>query len=175
MHIRFFVYLCLMDYLHVDDVKSLAQRAHSNKSFMDELWAILFDGTNQRASNNAAWAMMHLPKSDLTHIDAHRDRLSELALETVNITMRRLSLALLERLDWSIDDIRTDLLDFCLEHLALAEEPYGIRSVCMKLAYKMCRHYPELKEELRLSLLLIEPTDLGRGVRHTRNNILQQL
>ena len=164
-----------MEYMHIDDIKSLAQRAHSDKSFMDELWSTLFDGTNQRASNNAAWTMMHLPKSDFKNIDEHRNRLSELAIETDNTTMRRLSLALLERLEWSIDDIRTDLLDFCLEHLALAEEPYGIRSVCMKLAYKMCRHYPELKEELRQSLLLIEPTDLGRGVRHTRNKIIQLL
>jgi hypothetical protein len=45
----------------------------------------------------------------------------------------------------------------------------------MKIAYQMCRHYQELKEELRQSLLLMEPSELGTGVRHTRNKILGEM
>ena len=86
---------------------------------------------------------------------------------------------LLERLEWgreALDDERyVRLLDFCLEHMVLADEPYGIKSLCMKIAYQMCRHYQELKEELRQSLLLMEPSELGTGVRHTRNKILGEM
>ena len=45
----------------------------------------------------------------------------------------------------------------------------------MKLAYKISLPFPELLDELRQSLLLIEPSDLGAGVRCTRNKILKSL
>ena len=84
-------------------------------------------------------------------------------------------MVLLQRLEWGIDDVRTDLLDFCLEHMLLPDEPYGVKALCMKLAYQQCRHYPELNEELRQSLLLMEPSELGTGVKHTRKKILDQI
>ena len=67
------------------------------------------------------------------------------------------------------------LLDFCMEHMMMPDEPYGVRSLCMKLSYTLSLPYPELLEEVRQSLLLIEPSELGSGVRHTRNKILKSL
>ena len=88
-------------------------------------------------------------------------------------------MVLLERLEWGIEALDDEryvrLLDFCLEHMMLADEPYGIKALCMKIAYQMCRHYPELKDELRQSLLLMEPSELGAGVKHTRGKILKLL
>ena len=62
-----------------------------------------------------------------------------------------------------------------MEHMMMPDEPYGVRSLCMKLAYTLSLPYPELLEEVRQSLLLIEPSELGSGVRHTRNKILKSL
>ena len=131
----------------------------------------MLSGEGKEASN-AAWALTHLPKEDTIYIDTRREELTALALATPDTSLRRLTLVLLERLEWGIDDVRTDLLDFCLEHMVRPEEPYGVKSLCMKLAYQQCRHYPELKEELRQSLLLLRPEELGSGVKHTRNKIL---
>ena len=48
--------------------------------------------------------------------------------------------------------LRTDFLDFCLEHMASVGEPPGVQALCMKLAFRMCQFYPELSEELRRTL-----------------------
>lgn len=160
--------------MHIDDIKALAHRAHSDAGFRDSLFEEM-QGDDLREAYNAAWALTHLPKEDNIYINMYRAKLVQLAITTSEVPLRRLSMVLLERLEWGRDDIRTDLLDFCLEHMMLADEPYGVKALCMKLAYQQCRHYPELKEELRQSLLLMEPSELGTGVRHTRNKILGEM
>lgn len=163
-----------MSSLRVEEIKTMAQEAHRDKARRDGLFATLF-GSNGKEAINAAWALTHLPDTDNKYIDEHRDKLVQLALSTSEVPLRRLSMTLLQRLEWSIDDVRTDLLDFCLDHMMLPDEPYGVKALCMKLAYQQCRHYPELKAELRQALLLMEPAELGAGVKHTRGKILKLL
>lgn len=160
--------------LHVDDIKALARQAHGDGEVREALFAAL-KGDDRRAAVNAAWALTHLPKADNQHIAARREPLVELALSTPDTSLRRLSLALLERLEWGRDQVRTDLLDFCLDRLLRADEPAGVRALCLKLAYSQCRHYAELREELRQCLLMLEPSELLPGIRHTRNKIMKQL
>lgn len=160
--------------MHVDDIKLLAQSAHYDVEVCEALFRTMIMGEGKAASN-AAWALTHLPRTDDYRLEPHRDDLVKLALNTTEVPIRRLSLALLERMDWGLDDVRTDLLDFCMEHMMMPGEPYGIKALCMKIAYLICRHYPELKEELRQSLLLLEPSELGTGVKHTRGKILEKL
>lgn len=160
--------------MHVDEIKALAAEAHRDAAMREGLFRTLLSGQGKEASN-AAWALTHLPEADNTYIDEHRDELVRLAVSTPEVPLRRLSLTLLERLEWGIEEVRTDLLDFCLERMVKGDEPYGVRSLCMKLAYQQCRHYPELKEELRQALLLIEPSELGSGVKHTWGKILKLL
>ena len=160
--------------MHIDDIKALAHRAHSDAGFRDSLFEKM-QGDDLREAYNAAWALTHLPKEDTIYIDTRRARLTDFAISTPDTSLRRLSMVLLERLEWGRDDIRTDLLDFCLEHMMLADEPYGVKALCMKLAYQQCRHYPELCAELKQCLLLMEPSELGAGVKHTRGKILKLL
>ena len=47
------------------------------------------------------------------------------------------------------DPPRVDFLDFCMEHMISREEPAGVQSLCMKLAYQLTRSIPELQQELR--------------------------
>jgi 3-methyladenine DNA glycosylase AlkD len=82
-------------------------------------------------------------------------------------------LTLLERLEWGVDQVDTALLDFCLGHLMDPSEAVGVRALCAKLAYRQCRHYPELLGELRQSLLILDPALLKPGLKHVRNKILE--
>ena len=168
------VYFCSTMVMHIDDIKALAKSAHADAGTREMLFRTMFSGGGKEASN-AAWALTHLPKEDSIYINMYRAELVQLAVGTPEVPLRRLSMVLLERLEWGRDDIRTDLLDFCLEHMMLADEPYGVKALCMKLAYQQCRHYPELTEELRQCLLLMEPSELGAGVRHTRGKVLKNL
>ncbi|MBR4804353.1 MAG: hypothetical protein IK032_06910, partial [Bacteroidales bacterium] len=128
-----------------------------------------------RESAEAAWILTHLPNTDNNAIDEYRLQLTETAMSTMNVSLRRLTLALLERLQWNEQDIRSDFLDFCFERMLNNDETYGVRALCIKIAYAQCRHYVELREELRISLSLIEPETIGSGLKHCRNKTLQQL
>ena len=166
--------------MHVDDIKAWARRAHIDTAFREELFAAM-QGDNREHAVHAAWALTHLPKDDAPHIDVHREALTRLATSTADTSLRRLSLALLERIDWRLakdidpPDCYMQLLDFSFLHMTLGDEPYGVRSLCMKLAYKLSCPYPELLGELRQCLLLIEPSELGAGVRCTRNKVLNAI
>ena len=158
--------------MRLDEVKALAQRAHGDSACRDGLFAAMLGGTG-KAATDAAWTLTHLPSADDVYIDMRRTPIVQLAMTTADTSLRRIALSLLARLEWADADVA--LLDFCLEHMALRDESYGVRALCMKLAYLQCRHYPELKAELRQALLLIEPDELGAGVRHSRGKILAML
>ena len=165
--------------LHIEDIRAMARLAHSDGTYREGLFASML-GDDRTEAVHAAWALTHLPKSDLVWLDGHRSELVDKAVSTADTSLRRLSLALLERLAWTTDghvndeppEYYTLLLDFCFTHMMLATEPYGVRALCMKLAHKLSLPYPELLAELRQNLLLLEPSDLGPGVRHTRTKIL---
>lgn len=152
----------------------MAQEAHRDKACRDGLFSAMLGGEGKEASN-AAWALTHLPDADTIYINEYRDALVKLAVTTPEVSLRRLSMTLLERLEWGRGDVRTDLLDFCMQRMIRNDEPYGVRALCVKLAYAMCRHYKELQEELRQNLLLMERTEMGSGLRHTRVKILDRL
>ena len=166
--------------LHIAKIKAIARRAHDNAAFREGLFETM-QGDDRDEAVHAAWALTHLPIEDNNHIAAHREALTSLATTTPDTSLRRITLTLLERISWAVkdpDDVPeyyVALLDFSMEHMMMPDEPYGVRSLCMKLAYTLSLPYPELLEEVRQSLLLIEPTELGAGVRHTRNKILKSL
>lgn len=161
-----------MENLHIDDVKALAMSAHGDARVRRSLFADALDGDGRRSAN-ALWALTHLPSQDDVFIAEHRQGLTVLALEATDATRRRLALTLLERLEWSVDQVDTALLDFCLGHLMDPSEAVGVRALCAKLAYLQCRHYPELLGELRQSLLMLDPALLKPGLKHVRNKILE--
>ena len=166
--------------LHISDIKAMAQRAHDNAAVREGLFAAML-GDDRDEAVHSAWALTHMPKTDICYIADHRVQLTNLAITTPDTSLRRITLSLLERIDWSVSDpdnvteYYVALMDFSMEHMMMPDEPYGVRALCMKLAYTLSLPYPELLGELRQSLLLIEPTELGTGVKHTRNKILKSL
>jgi hypothetical protein len=43
-----------------------------------------------------------------------------------------------------------------MEHMVAGDEFPGVQTLCMKLAYRMCSFYPELKEEFMRILDVME-------------------
>ena len=166
--------------MHIGEIKAVARRAHENATVLEGLFEAI-QGNERDEAVHSAWAMTHLPKEDNHLIAAHREELVRLATTTPDTSLRRITLSLLERIDWTTTDPDNvpehcvALLDFSMEHMMMPDEPYGVRSLCMKLAYRLSLPYPELMEELRQSLMMMEPTELGTGVLHTRNKILKSL
>ena len=54
-------------------------------------------------------------------------------------------------------------------------EPAGVQSLCMKLAYQLMRSIPELQQELRTILEIMEPDLLVPAIRSVRKNTLKAM
>ena len=61
-----------------------------------------------------------------------------------------------------------------MEGILSRREPLAIQSLCMKLAYAMCCVTPELSDELRLTLELLDG-DLSPAIRSAKNSILKAM
>ena len=100
------------------------------------------------------------------------NELIDQAIQTENSSVRRLTLNIIERLKMYEEELRTDFLDFCFEHMVSIEEFPGIQTLCMKLAYRMSSFYPELTDELKRTLEAMEIAYYKPAVKGLRKKIL---
>lgn len=123
-------------------------------------------------ARNALWALTKATDKELSQLYEMLNELIDLAISTDNPSVRRLSLNLIVRQQMQEEDLRTDFLDFCLEHMTDMEEFPGIQSLCMKIAYRMCKFYTELMEEFMRTIKAMEMDYYKPAVRSVRNRIL---
>lgn len=125
-----------------------------------------------RVARSALWGLTKASKEELSQLQVILNDYINQAMQTENSSVRRLSLNVIERLKMDEDDLRTDFLDFCFEHMMDIEEYPGIQSVCMKLAFRMCKFYPELMDELKRTLEAMEIDYYKPAVKCVRSRIL---
>ena len=136
-----------------------------------------------RVARSALWGLTKASREELSQLQVILDKFIDQAMQTDNSSVRRLSLNVIERLRvgerssgmrlvMNEDDLRTDFLDFCFDHMMDVEEYPGIQSVCMKLAFRMCKFYPELMDELKRTLESMELDYYKPAVKCVRNRIL---
>ena len=125
-----------------------------------------------RVARSALWGLTKASKEGLSQLHVILDKFIDQAMQTENSSVRRLSLNVVERLELKEEYLRTDFLDFCFEHMMDVEEFPGIQSVCMKLAFRMCKFYPELMDELKRTLEVMEIDCYKPVVKCVRNRIL---
>ena len=125
-----------------------------------------------RVARSALWGLTKASDNELSELQLLMNELIDLAMKTENSSVRRLTLNVIERLKMKEEELRTDFLDFCLEHLMNVEEFPGIQAVCAKLAFRMCKFYPELMDELIRTLEGMEIEYYKPAVKCIRNRIL---
>ena len=125
-----------------------------------------------RVARSALWGLTKASREELYQLQVILNEFIDQAMQTDNSSVRRLSLNIVERLQITEDNLRTDFLDFCFEHMMDVEEYPGIQSVCMKLAFRMCKLYPELMDELKRTLEAMEIDYYKPAVKCVRNRIL---
>ena len=131
----------------------------------------VFD-SDYREARSALWGLTKAKDNELPELQVIRNELIDQAMQTENSSVRRLTLNIIERLKMDKDDLRTDFLDFCYEHMVSIEEFPGIQTLCMKLAYRMCSFYPELMDELKRTLEAMEIDYYKPAVKCLRKRIL---
>ena len=151
--------------------QEIYQEVKANGDFLGFTRQYAFN-EDYRVARSALWGLTKANKEELSQLQVILNEVIDQAMQTENSSVRRLSLNIIERLEMSEEDLRTDFLDFCFEHMMNVEEFPGIQSVCMKLAFRMCKYYPELMDELKRTLEAMEIDYYKPAVKGVRNKIL---
>lgn len=154
------------------DIHEIIILTRNDNQKKQELYECLFD-CDDRISYQAAWVMTHFSSSENIWMLDKQDELIDALFVCTHPGKRRLILTLLYRQPLH-NPPRIDLLDFCLERMVSKRELPAVQSLCMKLAYELCRYTPELLQELATILELMEH-DPGPAVRAVRKNILKAM
>ena len=164
------------------DAQEIYQEVKSTGDFLGFACQYAFS-QDYSVARTALWGLTKASKEELSQLQVILNEIIDQAMQTDNSSVRRLSLNVIERLwvgkrssgmrlELAEEDLRTDFLDFCFEHMMDVEEYPGIQSVCMKLAFRMCKFYSELMDELKRTLEAMEIDYYKPAVKCVRNRIL---
>ena len=159
--------------IHMNDIHEIAFLAQGNDSIKQELYKLLFD-KDDKLAYQTAWVFTHFAPWENKWLIDKRNELIDEVLVCSHPGKRRLLLVLILGQPM-VSPLRTDFLDFCLERMISKQELPGVQMLCMKLAYEMCRNIPELKQELRAMLELMEPDLLQASICAVRKNVLKAM
>lgn len=160
--------------INLPDIRRLAVWAEEKPENRDVIWSLV-GSENRKVSVNALWVMTHISDSEHVWIASLKDRLVNMLLIEKDISRKRLLLHLLRNQEYTPDDIRTDFLDFCLSKINSECEPYAVRAFSIHTAFKMCRHFPELLEELGVYLDMLNQQTLSPGLVSARLNTIKAI
>lgn len=147
-----------------NEVKKTGQWLSFLKTFLHD--------EDYQVARNALWGLTKATDKELSALQPMLHELIDKALTEENPSVRRLSMNIIVRLKMEEDDLRTDFLDFCIDHMQRPDEYPGIQSLCLKLAYKMSLFHPELIDELKRTLEAMEMEYYSPALRSVRNRIL---
>lgn len=142
---------------------------HDN-SKQQELYNLLFD-QDDKIAYQAAWIMTHFSQEENKWLYDKQDKLIDEVLICRHTGKRRLILAILYKQPL-VNLPRVDFLDFCLRLMISKTESFGTRALCLKIAYELCRPIPELKQELQITLEMMD-NELSPAIQVTKKNILK--
>ena len=154
-----------------NDVMASYQTVKSENDFLGFAKRFMHD-EDYRVARIALWSLTKATDEELSALQVICNELIDLAMTTENSAVRRLSLNIVERLKMNEDEMRTDFLDFCLEHMIDIEEFPGTQTLCMKLAYRMCQFYPELMGEFKRTIETMPIEYYKAAVKGLRTKIL---
>ncbi len=149
--------------INLSDIHEVVAFISENEEELAALWGMIYS-EDRTVSVNALWVLTHLPQSGQAFLESHRDELADMLMVADDVAKKRMLLQLLRDMEYRQEDIRTDLLDYCLSKINSECEPYAVRAFSLHLAYKMCRLYPELLSELEEHLSMLRLQDVSPGL-----------
>lgn len=132
-----------------------ARELHHDEHGIENLFALMTQTENRRTAYNAAWILTHLPVEDKKmYLLPRYTELVSIATSETLCFRRGLVLSILTDLPVS-NEPNSNLLEYCMTHITDMKENDSTRSYMIKLAARMCKPYPELCNELMLTLEII--------------------
>lgn len=160
----------------MDDIHEMCAytQGKENQYRKEKLYKLTFD-EDERISTNALWVFTHFDLQNNEWLYAKHDDLIDRMLIEKNMTKLRLMLTLLLRQPFEESTLRSDFIDFCAAKITACSYPYAIRALCMKLAYEQMKYYPELLEELKMALDMLEQEVLSPGMLSAKRQIMKKI
>lgn len=158
----------------MDDIHEICILTHGNNRKKAELYQLTFD-EDERVATNALWVFTHFDMQNNEWLYSKHDDLIDRVLVEKNMTKLRLMLSLLLRQPFEEESLRSDFINFCVAKITTCSHPYAIRALCMKLAYEQMKYYPELLEELRMALDMLEQEVLSPGLQSAKRQIMKKI
>ena len=143
--------------LNIGAIRNLAKQFPTQ-----ELLSLITD-SNKIVVRNAAWALTHKTDKEVQSIP--QQELVNIILASDYEWVQRMLLSVLER-QFIEKEFSPDLLNFCLFRMVNPDYPCGIQSLCLKLAYRMSRYYPELAHEFDQIVQMAQYNDFKPGMVH---------
>lgn len=156
----------------MDDINEILRLTHDSDSRKQELYNLVIR-EDEFIGYHAAWIFTHFSSQDNEWLYNKHDQLINEVLVCKHGGKRRVMLNLLYRQPFP-NPPRVDFLDFCLERMMSSEDLPAVKSLCMKIAYELCRPIPELMQELKTMLAMMEG-DLVPSIQAVRKNILKAM
>jgi len=162
----------LSERIGMDDIKEILHLIRQSDKRKQELYNLVL-GEDETIGYHAAWIFTHfLPEDNRWLYDKQNELIYE-AMVCKHGGKRRVVLNLLYKQPFS-NPPRVDFLDFCLERMLSKKELPGVQSLCMKIAYELCHPIPELMQELKTTIEMMEG-DLCPAIQCVRRNILKAM
>ena len=120
---------------HIENIRELLHYIKEDERLREEIYRLIFD-EDDIVSYQALWVCTHFSKPEVEWLTLKQDELIDAALTCPHSGKRRMLLNLLCQQQLS-DPPRVDLLDFCMERMVSRNEPAGVQSLCIKLAYQL--------------------------------------
>lgn len=159
--------------IHMSDIHEIALSVVGNDSKKQGLYNLIFS-EDAAAAINSLWIITHFSAHENKWLYSKQDEMIDRLLLATNTFQRRLLLSVLYKQPLA-ETPRIDFLDYCLNEIISRKEAPGTTALCMKLAYEMCRPIPELLQEFKTTLDILEPNTLPPSLRTTKNNILKAM
>lgn len=146
------VNILLENRISQSEIKLLARQLHHDACGIRLLCDRLLMGSDALSCGNAARILSALSSEDkLLYLSSRYDELVCRTLSPDVPVRLGLLLSLLKDLS-TVENFRTDLLDFCLQHLSDRKYTAGTRSYMIHLAARLCCFHPQLAQEVILCL-----------------------
>lgn len=156
----------------MEDIREILRLTKHSDSHKQELYDLIFDNDDHIAAS-AAWIFTHFSPNDNKWLYTKHDELIDEVLICTHNSKRRLILTILYKQPFA-NPPRVDLLDFCFARMLSAQEQSGVQTLCIKIAYEQCLSIPELKQELKATLEMMEG-ELKPAIHSVRKNILKAM
>lgn len=163
----------LSERIGMTEIHKICREVEDDNEGIQELYNLIYD-KDDTIAYQAIWTLGHISSERNKWLYDKQNKLIDKVMACQHSGKRRLLLNLIFRQPLS-NPPRVDFLDFCMERMLSKQELPGVQMFCMKLAYEMCRPIPELLQELRTLLDIMEPALLPPSMQAVRKNVLKAM